>query len=302
MKKILFLFIFSLIACTSENEKNAGGAENNGGFWNHNEFISTVKLPDTLDFCGEPVPIDDPEIRERAEREFYLLLQQPGQIMLYFKRSGRYFPMYERVMREMNMPEDLKYLSVAESALYQAKSWAGAVGLWQFMKATGRKYDLHVSSYVDERRHPEKSTYAAMEYLSDAYEKTNSWILSAAGYNMGVYGVQRRMNFQKSSNDYFDLFLNSETSRYIFRIVIIKEIMQHPEKYGFKIKKDDLYEPPNTETVSWGASIPDLSAWAIDNGTTYKHVKLLNPWIMKNRLRPPLSGQKYEILIPKREE
>jgi membrane-bound lytic murein transglycosylase D len=196
------------------------------------------------------------------------------------------------------MPDDLKYLSVAESALYQSTSRAGAVGFWQFMKGTAREYGLHVSDYVDERRNPEKSTYAAMKYLKDAYKRSGSWTLAAAGYNMGMGGVNKAMNYHIDAEDYYDLYLNSETSRYVFRIVIIKDIMKYPEKYGFIIDENELYKPYKTKKVVWDSSIDNLAVWASQRGTSYKDVKILNPWILKRSLRPPLSGKKYEILIP----
>lgn len=296
MKKYILVFIALLLSCNSQDKKPQ--TANVSGTVSYNRFISNIKLPDTLTFCGEIVPLDDPEVKERAERELYLLIDDPGQIMLYFKRSGRYFPLYERIFKETNMPDDLKYLSVAESALYQSTSRAGAVGLWQFMRGTARDYGMHVSDFVDERRNPEKSTYAAMKYLKDAYARTNSWTLSAAGYNMGVGGINKAMKFHVNAEDYFDLYLNSETSRYVFRIVIIKEIMSNPEKYGFDISENELYKPYKTKTVNWTGAINNLSEWAADHGTSYKEVKILNPWILKKSLRPPLSGQKYEILIP----
>ena len=159
------------------------------------------------------------------------------------------------------MPDDLKYLSVAESALYQARSHAGAVGLWQFMKSTARLMGLHVSNYVDERRHPKKSTKAAMKYLKQGYKSLGSWSLTAAGYNMGHGNVRKHLKHQEG-DDYFDLYLNSETSRFLFRIAIIKEIMKNAEKYGFIVKDEDRYHPRKVKIIIWNSSIPDLADWA----------------------------------------
>lgn len=262
----------------------------------HFEFISKVKLPDNLELCGETIPLDNPEVKERAEREFYLLLQQPGQIMLYLKRSGRYFDMYEKVIRSHNLPEDLKYLSVAESALFQATSSAGAIGLWQFMASTGKAMGLQIDDYVDERRHPEKSTHAAMKYLKQGYNQHGSWLLTLAGYNMGHTGVARSIEHQEGQS-YFDLFLNSETSRFIFRIALIKEFMSNAEKYGFDKSSIDYYKDPEAKLILVDSAIPDLAKWAIENGSNYKHVKLLNPWILKKELPRPKSGS-WEILVP----
>lgn len=289
---IVLIIIFSSIFIASDSTNKNYNPSNT-----HFQFISSLSLPAELSWCGESIPMDDPEIRERAEREFFLLLQQPGQIMLYIKRSGRYFPLFERVSRELNLPEDLKYLSVAESALYMSTSRVGAVGLWQFMPATARMMDLHVSDFVDERRDPEKSTYAGMKYMKENYDRFGSWYLAAASYNMGWGRVKNSLNFQHGE-DYFDLFLNSETSRYIFRIVAIKEIMENAEKYGFEVPQNELYSEYPSKTIIVNSSIEDLGDWAKENGTNYKMVRRLNPWILKSRLRPPLTGKSYNIKVP----
>lgn len=289
----LLLFLFISISCYSSEKINSEKETTH-----HFDFLSTVELPKSLSFCGENYPLDDPEIRERAEREFYLLLQQPGQIILYLKRSGRYFPIFEKYFKSENVPDDLKYLSVAESALYMSRSSAGAIGLWQFMPATARAMGLVVNDFVDERRHPEKSTQAAIKYLKQGYRNYKSWILAAAGYNMGHENVVNNMDFQYS-NDYFELFLNEETSRYLFRIAIIKEIMQHPDKYGFNSKTIEKYKPYNYNIKTVNNEINDLSAWAKVNGTTYKLVKMLNPWILKRNLPKPSKGSNYQIALPK---
>jgi membrane-bound lytic murein transglycosylase D len=264
---------------------------------NYYEYLSSLKLPDTLYFCGERVPLEITEVRERAEREFYLLLQQPGQIILYLKRSGRYFPLFEKILKEKDMPDDLKYVSVAESALFMSRSVKGAVGLWQFMPSTAKAYGLQVDDYVDERCHPEKSTFAALSYLKDGYDAHKSWLLAVAGYNMGYTNINSAKEFQ-GSNDYFDLFLNEETSRYILRIVIIKEVMTNAAKYGFKIDKNDYYKPDETSYIECKEGISNLADWAKDNGTSYKDVKLLNPWIIERKLPQPQKGESYLIAVP----
>lgn len=294
MKILYILITILLLSCSDSKPLISDTAKTAENFY---EFVSSLELPDKLEIFGEPLPLDDPEIRERAEREFYLMLQQPGQLILYIKRSGRYFPMFSRVIKEHNMPEDLIYLSVAESALYQARSSVGAIGLWQFMPETARMMGLQVDDFVDERRNPEKSTHAAMKYLKQGYQKHKSWILTAAGYNMGHSGLADNMNFQSVEN-YFDLHLNEETSRYIFRIAIIKHFMLNADKYGFKIPSDKLYKDEKTQIVKVNAAIPDLAAWARVNGTSYKHVKRLNPWILKRNLPAPSNGKVYEIALP----
>jgi hypothetical protein len=294
MKILILLISVLLISCSDSKPLISGDNENEQNFY---EFMSSVKLPEKLDFCGESLPLDDQEIKERAEREFYLMLQQPGQLILYIKRAGRYFPMFEKIIKKHNMPDDIKYLSVAESALYQARSSVGAIGLWQFMPETAKIMGLQVDEFVDERRHPEKSTVAAMKYLRQGYERHKSWVLTAAGYNMGHTGLMENLNFQSVEN-FFDLYLNEETSRYIFRIAIIKNLMENAEIYGFKIPKDELYKQDTYQLIKVNSAIQDLSAWARANGTSYKQVKSLNPWILKRMLPAPAKGQFYEIAIP----
>lgn len=258
-------------------------------------WISSISLPNKLDFCGERVPLEIPEVRERAEREFYLLLQQPGQLCLYLKRSGKYFPIYEKLLAENKLPDDLKYLSVAESALYQSRSSKNALGLWQFMQGTAKSYGLIVDKYVDERCNVKKSTVAALRYLKNGRESLGSWTLAAAGYNMGNAGVRRAMTRQNISN-YYDLFLNEETSRFVFRIVIIKELMKNSKRYGLNFNEKDLYSLGDVSTRKINGAIKDLENWAVENKYLYKDIKLLNPWILTNELP---SGS-WEILVPKK--
>jgi hypothetical protein len=264
---------------------------------NYAKYLSSLKFPENLSFCGERVPLEIPEVRERAEREFYLNLQTPGQLILYIKRSGRYFPMFERILKEQNAPDDLKYLAVAESALFMARSTKDAVGMWQFIPATGKRMGLQIDDFIDERRNPEKSTRAAIEYLKNGFNKRQSWTLAAAGYNMGHENVSDNVEFQ-DKNSFYDLYLNEETSRYILRIAIIKELLEHAEQYGINIEFKDRYQPDNVNIITWDSSIPDLSAWAENHGTTYKDVKILNPWILKRNLPTP-KGAAYRIAVPK---
>lgn len=258
--------------------------------------ISTWKLPDSLSFCGERVPLEIPEVRERAEREFYMNLQTPGQIILYLKRSARYFPMYQRVLKEMNAPQDLRFLSVAESALFMARSSKDAVGLWQFMAATARDNGLLVDEDVDERRHPERSTKAAVKYLRAGYDSNGSWTDAAAGYNMGHTSYARTREFQ-SGRSFYDCYLNEETSRYVLRIAVIKHIMEHAHNYGIIVPANERYSVEKTKRIRVTTAIENLATWASANGTTYKDVKLLNPWILGRKLPAP-SRDAWEIDVP----
>lgn len=285
---LILLILFLLLPVAAQNEAPVE---------NYNTFVSHLQLPDTLYLCGEAVDLTNPELRERAERELLMLMQQNGQIILYLKRSERYFPMYQTYIDRFNLPSDLKYVSVAESALYMSRSSAGAVGLWQIMPATARALGLRVDDYVDERRHPEKSTIAGLQYLAEAYSKFKSWNMAIAAYNRGKNGIADDSEFQMKDN-YFDLYLNEETSRYYFRILIIKEIMEHPEKYGYDTSTIHGYHDVDTKDVVVDSAISNLAQWAKEQGTDYKTVKLLNPWILGRELNNP-GNDDYTIRVPK---
>ncbi|MBS1536174.1 MAG: transglycosylase SLT domain-containing protein [Bacteroidetes bacterium] len=298
---ISFVFItlvnIQFVSCTEPSKAvkqvPAVTSPNEGNFA---KYMSSLKFPDQLSFCGERVPLEIPEVRERAEREFYLNLQSPGQLILYIKRSGRYFPMFEQIIKEEKAPEDLKYLAIAESALFMARSSKDAVGIWQFIATTGRHMGLQIDDYVDERRNPEKSTKAAIAYLKSGYNQKQSWTLAAAGYNMGHENLGTNLEFQ-DKNSFYDLYLNEETSRYILRIAVIKEIIENADYYGITIDPKDRYQPDKVRVVQWKTSIPDIAKWAEEHGTNYKDVKLLNPWILKRNLPSPKGGV-YQIAIP----
>lgn len=259
--------------------------------------ISTWKLPATLTFCGEAVPLDIPEVRERAEREFYLNLQSPGQLILYIKRSARYFPLYERELKAAGAPDDLKYLSVAESALFMARSAKDAVGLWQFIPATGRAYGLVINEFVDERRNPIKSTRSAISYLKEGRAANGSWANAAAGYNMGHENFRGSKDYQKAK-EFYELYLNEETSRYLLRIAVIKHIMEHATEYGIVIPERDRYHPSTTRSVVVRDGVADIATWARTQNRTYKDVKILNPWILGRSLPAPPAGSSWTIELP----
>lgn len=259
--------------------------------------ISTWKLPATLSFCGEAVPLDIPEVRERAEREFYLNLQSPGQLILYIKRSARYFPLYERELKAAGAPDDLKYLSVAESALFMARSSKDAVGLWQFIPATGRAHGLVINDQVDERRNPTKSTRAAIAYLKAGRASNGSWANAAAGYNMGHENFRGSKDYQQA-NEFYELYLNEETSRYLLRIAVIKHIMEHATEYGIVIPERDRYHPGVTRSVILRDGVTDIATWARAQSSTYKDVKMLNPWILGRSLPAPPAGSSWTVELP----
>jgi hypothetical protein len=235
-----------------------------------------IRMP--LDFCGEPVPMKDPEIRERMEKEIILALWNRPQIILWLKRANRYFPYIERMLAVAGMPKDIKYLCIIESALRaHAGSSKGAVGFWQFMPSTARKYDLIVNSRIDERRNLYKSTDAAIRYLKDLYQIFGSWTLAAASYNMGEEGLEAEITVQKVKN-YYQLYLPLETQRYVFKAVAAKLIMSTPNKYGFRLSKKDLYMPLDYDRVQVNCTqdVP-IQILAQSANTFFKKFKDLNP-------------------------
>ncbi|MCF7845730.1 MAG: lytic transglycosylase domain-containing protein [Candidatus Peribacteraceae bacterium] len=245
--------------------------------------LLTVDWPTDLEFCGEPVPLDDFYVREAWEKEFLVLLASDYQNVLYLKRAPKYFPTIESELEKRGLPDDLKYIAVAESALREdVLSSAGAVGLWQFIASTARDYGLRVDDLIDERNNFERSTPAALNYLEFLHAKFNSWTLAAAAYNSGENGLARRIDDQLVDG-YYDLYLNNETSRYLFRILAIKEIMSDPEKYGYELDSEDYFAWPDYELKTVIGPL-DLAEFALNNGTTLRAIKELNPWIVGDTL------------------
>ena len=218
--------------------------------------------------------------------------------LLLFKRAHKYFPVIEPILKEHGIPDDFKYLAVIESGLQNVKSPAGASGFWQIMKTTGRENGLEVNANVDERYHLEKATRVACRYLKDAKEKLGSWTNAAAAYNAGNAGISRRLKAQQVSN-YYDLLLGQETGRYLFRIIALKEIMSHPDKYGFNFRTKDLYKNIPTTSVNVDYPIEDLAAFAKEKNINYKILKIHNPWLREPKLNNK-SGKLYTIDLPEK--
>lgn len=255
------------------------------------------QLPKTMKFANEQVPLSRQEIKESLDREMIINTYGHSNTIYILKLSHRVFPVIERILKENGVPDDFKYLCAAESSLGNPISRAGAVGYWQFMDATAKQFNLEVNSEVDERYSLEKSTVAACRYLKAAYQKFGSWTAAAASYNCGMGGCNSQSTFQQSQN-YFDINLPEETNRYIFRILALKEIISQPEKYGFFIPKEDRYPMLQTRPIIVEKSIPDLAVFALNNGTTYKNLRILNPWI-RGRSLTISRGNSYEIQLPK---
>jgi membrane-bound lytic murein transglycosylase D len=254
-------------------------------------------IPDEIELAGEIVPIDGFGVRENLDKELIVNTYRHSSTILYLKRSARWFPLIEEILEEEGVPNDFKYLAVIESGLSQVVSPAGASGFWQFMKKTAPEYGLEVSHSVDERYDVEKSTRAACTYLKESYIRFGSWALAAASYNMGQSGVEKRLEEQRVDN-YWDLHLNSETGRYVYRLLAIKEVMNSPEKYGFHISSENLYSPHEVRDIAVSADISNISDFALENGSNLREVKALNPWLRKSYLTVK-PGKVYSISLPK---
>lgn len=259
--------------------------------------ISAIDIPEDLNFSGEVVPQNDPEIMERIDREFLVNTYWQSNAVLLIKRANMYFPIIEPILAKNGIPDDFKYLAVAESGLQNVVSGAGATGFWQIMKATGQQYGLEVNDNVDERYHLEKSTQVACEYLKKYYKKYGTWTLAAASYNAGTGSIDKYMGIQQV-NDYYDLLLGQETGRYVFRIMAIKEILSHPEKYGFDVKTEDLYTAVPTYEVDLDGPVLSFADFAKKYEINYKILKRHNPWLREPHLNNS-SKKKYILEIPK---
>lgn len=277
-----------------ENEqKTATDNENNEQ--NNIRGDKLVPFPKTIDFANEKVPLQNLDVAERLDRELIVNTYWHSQTILFHKRATRWFPIIEPILKSENVPDDFKYLTVIESGLDNVVSPAGARGFWQFMKSTAKTYDLEINENIDERYNVEKATKAACIYLKNAKDKFGSWTLAAASYNMGIAGLDNRLNQQKCTS-YYDLLLNEETARYVYRIIAAKQIMTNSEIYGFEFIDDDLYKPYNYNIVKVDSTINDLTSFAINQGINYKILKLLNPWLRRNQLPNP-NNKTYEIKI-----
>ena len=260
--------------------------------------VYALQVPDHLEFAGEKMPLENPDILERMDRELLVNTYWQSNGLLMFKRSQKYFPIIEPILAKSGIPDDFKYLAVIESGLTNASSPAGAKGVWQILKGTGRDYGLEVNDNVDERYHIEKATEAACKYLQDSKEKLGSWTLAAAAYNAGNAGISRRLEDQKVSS-YYDLLLGEETGRYVFRIVALKEILNNPQKYGFNFREKDLYKRIPTYSVEVDTAVSDFAKFSEQFGINYKILKIHNPWLREPHLDNN-SRRKYVIEIPEK--
>lgn len=287
---ILTLNLFTASTYEGENRENMKEAFQN------DYRIYALSHPESLTFAGEEVPLQLIDVSEKFDREFLVNTYWQSQTLLLIKRSNRWFPLIEQVLKEEGVPDDFKYLALIESGLTNVVSPAGATGFWQLMKDAAEERGLEINSQVDERYHMEKATRAACNYLKEAKAKFGNWTLAAASYNMGMAGLNKQLDRQKATN-YYDLVLNEETSRYVFRIVAAKLILENPSAFGFQFTEEDLYKPLKFDTLVIDSSVNNLADFAFQHGTNYKALKFLNPWLRDNQLENP-KGKKYIIQIP----
>ena len=263
---------------------------------NENYKIYSLPMPKGANFANELVPLENILVKESLDKELLSNTYWHSNTFFYIKRASRWFPTIERILKEQGVPDDFKYLAVIESGLLNVTSPSGAKGYWQFMPATASGYNLELSADVDERKNIEKATLAACKYLKEAYKKFDNWTLAAASYNMGKTGLLTRLINQKADN-YYDLLLNDETARYVYRIIAVKYILSNPENYGFHVRAEDMYPEFKTKVVTVSSSIDSWVDFAIQNGTNYKTLKELNPWLVSDGLVNKANNT-YEVLIP----
>lgn len=295
-KGLIFLCCIGFIFSCQNNRQVKKAKES---FPNEAQFHNSIvfpKLPQKMTFAGQEISLEDEDVRERLDREVLMTAYYQSAFVGALKRAHRYFPQIERILKEEGIPEDFKYLAIIESNLQQAVSPVGAQGFWQFMPETAKLYKLEMSSEVDMRLDIEKSTHAACQYLKDAHASLKDWLLTTASYNRGVAGVQNDMKWQDSEH-YFDTQQNSETGRYVFRLLATKLIFENPEAYGYYPKQMELYEPFKTKRVIVEETITNLSDWSIEQGFNIKILRKLNPWLLTTHLSVK-KGKKYSVLLP----
>ena len=289
---LMLIFILSIIFFNAVNLSDKTLEKNTSSTYN----IKALKIPNGLSFAGEKVPTELDDIKERMDRELLVNTYWQSNGLLLIKRAHKYFPLIEPLLKKYGIPDDFKYLAVAESGLENNSSPAGAAGFWHFLKSSAKEYGLEVNQNVDERYNLEKATKVAAEYLKKSKKRFGTWTLAAAAYNGGNARIARNLKKQQVTN-YYDLLLNSETSRYVFRIVALKEVLSNPRKYGFEFEEDDLYNLPDIKTVKVDTVITNIASFAKKFKTNYKELKLNNAWLRENKLNNK-SRKLYKIKIP----
>jgi len=259
----------------------------------------SLDVPRELTFAGEPVPLQIPDVYERLDKELQINTYFHSNTLFLIKRANRWLPQIEEILKQNDVPDDFKYLPLIESNLLNDVSPKNAVGYWQILKDAGKENGLEITNEVDERYDPLKATQAACRYLKQAYRKFGNWTLVAASYNRGMGGIERAIENQKVDN-YYDLFLNEETARYVFRILAIKEIVEHPGKYGFRVNPRHLYQEEPLQYIEVDETIKDLVTFAKEHNVNYKLIKRHNPWLRDEKLTVK-RGKQYKIAIPEKQ-
>lgn len=269
-------------------------------FTSFNLLQATPEVPQSVTFCGQRIDLTRFDRYERMDRELLAFTYMHSTSIQMIKKANRYFPIVEPILKKNGIPDDFKYLMVIESNLNpNARSSAGAAGLWQFMKTTGREYGLEVNDNIDERYHVEKATAAACQYLKDAFEKYQDWVAVAASYNAGQARISSQLEKQYVK-DALDLHLVEETARYVYRIIAAKIMFQDPTQFGFELKASQLYQPIPYREIVIDFEISNLAEWALKHGTTYSMLKIMNPWLRQDFLQNK-SRRTYILQIPKEE-
>ncbi len=289
---------FALFASYTSSDEKPLALTNDSDTHQLPQIIKPVNLNKYFDFAGEEVPMDNFDARERLDRELTENSYRHGKNMLNLKKARRYFPMIERILAENGVPDDFKYVAVAESDLSNAVSPAGARGFWQFMRPTAKDYGMEVSATVDERYNLEMATRAACKHILKLKKMMGSWTLAAAAYNVGQTRLKREVAAQRATT-FYDLNLNKETSRYLFRLIAFKEIMKAPEDFGFNLGTEGYLPLDDYAVVEVNKTIPNLGDFAQKYGTSYRMLKLYNPWLISTSLANK-SGKQYFIKIPQK--
>ena len=300
MKQIRFLILFSCSILLTSLVLISFEQPNQTSIITYGEpssyKVHALHVPSQVNFAGELMQLDEDDLMERMDKELLVNTYWQSNTLLMMKRANKFFPQIERILKEEEVPDDFKYLALIESGLENLRSPAGAKGFWQILRTTGREYGLEVNSNVDERYNIELSTRMACAYLKKAKERLGSWTLAAASYNRGIAGINRILKKQQTNN-YYDLLLGTETKRYIFRILAVKEIMQAPERYGFFVEDAQLYSPLEYRTVAVDTAITNIARFSKQMGVNYKTMKIYNPWLLQNHLNNK-SRKLYHIALP----
>ncbi len=292
----LMFVVFSSYTDNDENQKKS--QTNTSEKAPDNQIVQPLPTPEQIDFAGERFPVERFDVKERLDREILVNTYWHSNTIMNIKLAHKYFPVIEPILAEHGVPDDFKYLAVAESGLRNVTSPAGAKGIWQFMKGTARQYGMVVNGEIDERLNLEKATHAACKYLKKSKEEHGSWMFAAAAYNMGGAKLATTKTDQRAKS-YFDLNMNQETMRYVFRLAAMKEIMSQPTKYGFYIDDYIKYQPiTDTYNVEVTGTVENWGDWAAKYNLGYRTLKVYNPWIVDHKLVNK-EKRKYLVRIPK---